>query len=207
MSRMAARVVDRVLKRSNGTIEGMPRIYNVDRDTYSLGYTEINTQATSSFSRIKTHKAWFSGTSDVQNGDLILDRADGKYYLVMSVKNEISGGITAYIDGTLYYCDAVCQVQRFEVGTVNAFGRSANPAPSVVASNVYIMSQSMSMDSTDQPDQAIAKEKIKVAVQSKIGVQVNDRLVSSNGNSYRVITVDKNQLEGLDMLYVDKDVR
>jgi hypothetical protein len=88
MSRMAAIVVDRVLRNNNGVVDGQGRIFNVDTGTYELGYTQINTHATSTFSPIKTHKGWFSGTATIRDGDLIQDRVDGRFYLAISLKKK-----------------------------------------------------------------------------------------------------------------------
>lgn len=207
MSRFAARAVEAMLRRNNGTVGGLPRIYNVDRAAYMLGYTEINTQATSTFSRIKTHKGWFEGTSNIQDGDLIQDRVDGKYYLVMSLKDEFTGERVAYKDGTLYYANTTCTIQRGGAGTKDAFGFEASNTFSTVATGVYLMAQSVTLDVVEQKDQDLAKEKIKVAVQAKFGVQENDRLVTALGDTYKVVSVDKTQINGLWMLFVDKDVR
>jgi hypothetical protein len=171
------------------------------------GYAEVNTQATSPVARIKQHKAWFVGNADITEGDLIQDKADNKYYLVMSLKKEVTGSEVAYIDGTLYYANATCSIERFAPVSVNAFGREVSAEPSVIAEGVYIMVNSMSMDVDEQRDQHIAEEKIKVVMQSKYGAKINDRLVSSNGDVYKVATVDRTQLENLVVLYVAQDIR
>lgn len=207
MSRFASRVVNRMLRTRNGTINGVPRILNRDQGTDILGYVEINTQATSPVARIKTHKAWFAADSVVAEGDLIEDRADNKVYLIMSLKNEIMGGETGYIDGTLYYANTTCRIERFTTGARNAFGRSQDPSPLTIADNVYIMTTSMSLNVNEQKDQNLAQEKIKVVIQSKFGVEINDRLVAANGDVYKVNSIDRTQLVGLWDLFVDKDIR
>ena len=207
MSKFASRVVNRMLRTRNGTINGAPRIYNRDQDKDILGYVEINTQATSPVARIKTHKAWFAAGSEVAEGDLIEDRADNKVYLTMSLKNEIMGGETGYIDGTLYYANTTCSIERFTTGHRNAFGRPQDPSPLTIAANVYIMTTSMSLNVNEQKDQNLAQEKIKVVIQSKFGVEVNDRLVAANGDVYKVNSIDRTQLVGLWDLFVDKDIR
>lgn len=207
MSRFAARAVEATLRRNNGSFGDLPRIYNVDRSAYMLGYTEINTQATSTFSRIKTHKGWFEGTANIQDGDLIQDRVDGKHYLVMSLKDEYAGGSIAYKDGTLYYANTTCTVQRCGAGAKDAFGFETTNTFTTVATGVYIMAQSVTLDVVEYKDQDVAKEKIKVAVQAKVGVQENDRLVTALGDTYKVVSVDKTQIDGLWLLFVDKDVR
>lgn len=207
MSRMAAQVASRILRNRNGVYGDLPRIYNVDRDSYSYGYTEINTMASSTFARVKSHKGWFEGEADIEDGDLIVDRADGKHYLVMALKNEVDGGISAYKDGTLYYANTTCNIERFTPGTKDAFGRETVNTPDVVTTGAYIMVQSVTMDVVEQKDQDIAKEKLKVAIQAKYGVLPNDRLVTALGDTYKVMTVDKTQMDNLWMLYVDKDIR
>lgn len=207
MSKAAARTVMRLLRTQNGAIGRTPRITNVDRGVSFYGYAEVNLQATSPVARIKQHKAWFEPDALVAEGDLILDRADGKHYLVMSLKKEVTGGVCAYIDGTLYYANATCAIERYVEAPKNAFGRQDVGTTTVVAAGVYIMTNSMSIDVDEQKDQVIAEEKIKVVMQSKYNVRRNDRLVSSNGDTYKVISVDRTQLEGLWVLYVDQDIR
>lgn len=209
MSRMAAIVVDRVLRNNNGVVDGQGRIFNVDTGTYELGYTQINTHATSTFSPIKTHKGWFSGTATIRDGDLIQDRVDGRFYLAISLKKEVTSGVTAYIDGTLYFANMICKIERFnKAGPKDAFGRPTSAAPELEADDVHIMVQSVSIDVVEQPDQIMPKEKIKVAIQAKHNIQVNDRLHTS-GDIYRVVSIDKSQFteNSLVMLYVDKDIR
>lgn len=190
-----------------GMIGGLPRIYNIDRNSYTLGHTEVNTQATSPFSRTKTHKAWFVGPTDILEGDLIQDRGDGKHYLVMSVKKEILNGESVYWDGTLYYANATCAIQRFTGGTKDDFGRDVDPAPATVATNVYCMVNPQAVDVLEQRDRPIAKDKIKIVVQSKWAVKDQDRLVTSLGDTWKVINIDKSSLDNLWILYVDEDSR
>ena len=211
MSKAAARVVMRLLRTQNGVIGGLPRIVNIDRNVSFYGYAEVNTQATSPVARIKQHKAWFEPSANIVEGDLIQDRADDKYYLVMSLKKEVTGGVCTYIDGTLYWTNATCSIQRFPTGattgTKDAFGRLIEAGPVTVASGVYIMTNSMSLGVNEQEDQVLSEEKIKVVMQAKFAPQRNDRLVSSLGDTYKVISVDRTQLNGLWVLYVDQDIR
>ena len=195
------------VKNTVGMIDGLPRIYNVDRASYTLGHTEVNTQATSPFSRTKTHKAWFVGPTDIVEGDLVQDRGDGKHYLVMSLKKEILNGESVYLDGTLYYANATCTIQRFTGGAKDAFGRDTDPAPTTVASNVYVMVNPQVIDVLEQRDRPIAKDKIKIVVQSKFGVKDQDRLVTSLGDTWKVINIDKSSLDNLWILYADGDTR
>lgn len=202
-----ANIVNSFLGSVNGVVDGKPRIYNIDRDTYTLGYTEINTQATTAFARTKTHKGWFAGATDIQNGDLLLDRADGAHYLVMSVKQEFAGGCATYIDGTLFYTNATCSIERFTDSGKDFFGRDIVSAPEQVVAEAWIMVNPMSVSIMEQQDQILADDKIKVAIQRKFNVEEQDRLVTSLGENYKVISVDRASLEGIDILYVDKDIR
>lgn len=206
MSRYSRRI-DNMLKRNRGTVTGQPRIYNVDDATYTLGYTEANTDATTAFSRVKTAKGIWSGTSDISEGDLIQDRFDDKFYLVMAIKGEVSGGEIAYVDATLLVAHAVCSIQRFTDGTKDAFGWEADPAASNVATGVRCCFSSMSIDMIEQEDASIPKNKIKVYLQSKHGIQENDRLLTAGGNTYRVVSMAEEELNGLILVYVDKDLR
>lgn len=203
----ASVAASRILRHGNGTVGTLPRIYNNDNKTYAYGYVEINAQATSPVARIKVHKAWLDGEAQVANGHLIQDRADGKMYFIMSQKPELYGGAVAYYDVTLYYCNTTCSVQRFGVSGKTAFGKPQGGAPTTLYENVYIMTTSLSVDVKEQEDQVLAQEKIKVAIQSKYGVKINDRLTCSNGDVYKVMSIDRTQLEGLWMLFVDKDIR
>lgn len=207
MSKFAARLSARVLRTRTGTINGLPRILNLDRNEDFYGYVEINTQATSPVARIKTHKAWFAPDAPVYDGDLIQDRADGKKYLVMSLKNEIDGGVCAYIDGTVYFCNVTANIERFSGATKNAFGRPAEAAGTIVAYDVPLMTTSMNMNVNEQKDQNLAEEKIKVVIQSKFDVRINDRLVCSSGSVYKVNSINRDDLVGLWVLHVDVDIR
>lgn len=206
MSVFAGRVTKRMLRRV-GVFNGKPRIYNEDTGTYSVGYAEVNTQATSPIARIKVHKAWFVGDADVKEGDLILDRADNKRYLIMSLKHEVYGGEAAYIDGTLFWTNARLQILRFSPGNKDHFGREADASPEVIASAVWAMTNSMSINIEEQRDQPIPEEKIKVAIQAKYPVEEGDRLITEAGITYKVMSVDDTQLVGLWLLYVSRDTR
>lgn len=207
MSKFAARLSARILRTRTGTIDGEPRMVNLDRNEDFYGYVEINTQATSPVARIKTHKAWFAPESLVSDGDLILDRADDKKYLVMSLKQEVDGGVVAYIDGTVYFCNVVANIERFSAPTRNDFGRPTEATGSVVATDVPIMTTSMNMNVNEQKDQNLAQEKIKVVIQSKFGVQINDRLICDSGSVYKVNSINRDDLVGLWVLHVDVDIR
>ena len=208
MSRFASRIAYRIMKRDNGSYDGEPRMYNVTRNTYSYGYVEVNQQASSTFSRIKSHKAWFSGDADVKDGDLLIDRVSGNHYLAMSIVPEYSGGVNAYLDGTLFYANTTCAVERFDAAPAkSAFGKAILATPGIIASYVWIMVQTITLDVVEKPDQTVAKEKIKVAVQNSVGIKVNDRLVTALGDNYKVVSVDRCDIDGLDLLFVDKDIR
>jgi len=207
MSKFAARLSARILRTRTGTIDGEPRIINLDRNESFYGYVEINTQATSPVARIKTHKAWFMPDAPVGDGELIQDRADDKKYLVMSLKKEIDGGVCAYIDGTVYFVNVLANIERFSDSSRNSFGRATEAEGSIVAYDVPIMTSSMSMNVNEQKDQNLAAEKIKVVIQSKVGVQINDRLICDSGSVYKVNSINRDDLVGLWVLYVDVDVR
>lgn len=201
-------VNDRLLRDYKGMYQGKPRIYNVDRGTWSMGYTEINNQATSPVARIKVHRARFEGASDIVDGDLIQDKATGNYYLCMSVIPQIIKGESAYKDATLFFADAIVDIERFGTGnTKNAFGRPVDPTPTLIASGIRVMTVSMALDVLEQKDQNLASEKIKIAIQEKYPVVVNDRIKTTKGDVYKVMSVDNSQLLGLQLLYVDRDIR
>ena len=208
MSKFASRVVSRMLRTRTGIISGgQPRILNVDRGVSFYGYAEVNTQATSPVARVKQHKAWFIGGASVQDGDLIQDRGDGKYYLVMSLKDELDGGEVAYIDGTLYYANATCSIQRFGTAGKNAFGRQSTDAPVTIKDGVYIMVNPLSMDVVDHDDRSIPNDKTKIVIQARENVQRNDRLVTSLGDTFIVEDIDRSSINNLWVLKVNQDSR
>lgn len=198
--------VHRMLKKV-GVIGGQGRIYNEDTSTYFLGYVSVNPLATTPFSRTIVHKAWFEGESTISNGDLILDRADNNYYLVMSLKREIVEGVCIFIDGTLYLANKIVSIHRFSDGTKNFFGKDSDPAPTPVYSNVRVMINPNKVDVLEQPDRNISQDKIKIVLPSKFIVKSNDRITTNSGNNYIVITADNESLEGLVILTVDTDTR
>lgn len=203
--RAAADVVNRMLKR-NGIVNRELRIQNIDKGINLLGYVEVNTQASTPFSRTIVHKGWFSGNANIQNGDLVLDRADGRHYLVMSVKPEFSGGRNAYIDGTLYLAEVVCTIERFDGTTKNAFGRTTS-APEVIATDVHAMINPLTIDSVEYEEREADKSKVKLVVQAKWGVKQHDRITTSLGKKFVVSTIDDASLAGLLVLKVDLDNR
>lgn len=203
--RAAYSVVKRMLKR-NGTFEGQPRIYNIDRDEYFLGYTEINTMATTAYARTKTHKAWFLGGSNVVSGDLIEDRVDLSRYLVMSLKAEYSGGLVAYLDGTLYLVTSTCTVLRYDDSEVDAFGRTTKEWAEV-HTDVPIMVNPVALDTDSGEDKVRDTSKIKISMQTKFMLQQGDRLETSNGFRYIVRSIDEESLANIYSLQVDKDSR
>jgi hypothetical protein len=157
-------------------------------------------------------------------GDLIQDRVDGRHFFIMSKVPEYQGGLIAYYDGTLYLSNATCTIQRFATnGDKNAFGRDTDPAPQTVliggtvedgvlvgaipAVGVRIMINPLAFAEVEQRDQLIPKDKIKVAVQSRYGVKVHDRLVTDSGDCLRVVSADPYSLSGLQIFYVDEDLR
>jgi hypothetical protein len=203
-----SKAVMRILKTKVGIVGTNPRIFNVDTKRFSYGYAEVNINASSPFSRTKVHKGWLEGGSDIVEGSLIQDRLDSNYYMVMSVKKEGWKGEVAYKDVTLYYCNKTCTIQRFsEAKATNAFGRVVDSAPATLHTNVYIMVNPQNYDEQPGKDIILENNKIKLAIQSKYGVQVNDRIVTSEGDTLIVETVDKYSLVGIWILGVDKDSR
>ncbi len=205
-----AKLAKNFIKHSVGTVARMPRIYNVDKDQYITGYAEVNQMATTAFSRIRVNKGFFFCQLDstiVAEGDLILDRADNKNYLVMSLKAEILKEEAAYVDATLFYCDTTATIQRFVEGTKDMFGREVVNTPTDIATDVKIMTSSMNYDVLDKPDREIAQDKIKIYLQRKHGIQEADRVVTEDGEVYKVISVNRKDFVGIDVAYVDMDVR
>ena len=62
-------------------------------------------------------------------------------------------------------------------------------------------------DQHEQANKIYREEKIKVYLQTKHGVKEADRIITSEGDVYRVVSKDKSSFNGLDLLYVDRDVR
>lgn len=204
-----ARIKKSYVARHRGTIaRGVPRIYNVDRNVEIVGYAEVNQLATSVMGRVKTHRGYFyCDKGDVDDGDLILDREDERYYLVMSAKAEKFNYETVYFDSTLFLCDALVSVFRFGGGARDGFGRPVSSAPTEIASEVRCMASALNFDVMQQEDRLIAKDKLKFYLQKKVGVCVADRLVSSTGRKYVVESVDDISLTNLSLLSCDTDVR
>lgn len=202
--RGAANAATRMIRRV-GMVEGLPRIFNVDASTYTIGYTEINTMATTAFSRTKTHKGWLVGDTDIIDGTRIIDRVDNSKYLVMSLKPEYSGGSIAFIDGTLFFVNEVCSVSR--LGTdVDDFGRVTG-GYGVVQPDVWIMVNPIVVDVIEQPEKIIGKDKIKIAMQASVDIRTNDRITTSTGEIFKVLTFSKSEVENLLMAYVETDTR
>lgn len=196
------------VKNTVGTINGKPRMYNVDRDVYLVGYAEVNKMATTAFSRISVNKGWFyCDPSLIQEGDLLQDKADGKFYLAMSLKMEVLSGESVYMDGTLYLCDSTATVQRWVEGARDSFGRPAVATPTTIYSDVYIMTAPSNFDVMEQQDRLIAQNKIKIHLQSKFDVKPADRIVTSKGKTYKVISIDDVSLRNIIICFVDEDVR
>lgn len=195
-----------VAKRLVGTYQNLPRILNVDTGTYTVGYTEVNTQATTAFSRVKMHKAWLAGETDIQNGSRIMDRVDGHRYIVMSLKGEYISGSIAFIDGTLMYVNTTCTIERLN-SNVDAFGRASDASFTPVASGVWLMINPMSTVSVEYEEVISTKDKIKVAMQSSVDVKVNDRLATEEGDIYKVDSIIRAEMENVVVLYVSQDSR
>lgn len=203
--RWAASTTSRMLKRV-GIYNGLPRILNFDSSQYTIGYTKINTMATTAFSRTKSHKAWLVGTTDIRNGTRIIDRVDNVKYIVMSLKAEFIDGDIAYYDGTLFYVNDTCTVSRLNP-TLDAFGRNTATSFTSVTSNVWIMVNPIVIDVIEQPDNIHNKDKIKIAMQSSVDIKDNDRLTTSTGEKYQVMAYSRAEIDGLVMVYAETDTR
>lgn len=203
--RWAAAAATRMLSRL-GMVGGLPRIFNQDTETYTIGYTKINTRATTAFSRTKTHKAWLVGTTDIRNGTRILDRVDNAKYLVMSIKAEFVDGDTAYYDGTLFYVNETCSISRIS-NVLDEFGRATATTFTTTASNIWIMVNPLVLDIEEQPDRILDKDKIKIAMQASVDIKEQDRITTSNGEMFKVNSFSRSEIEGLNMLYVSTDTR
>jgi len=203
-----ARMTKSFIKRTVGMVGDKPRIYNVDRGTYLLGYAQVNQMATTSFSRIKVNKGFlFCEASEVTEGELIQDRADNKKYFLMSAKMEMLNGEAVYIDCALYYCDATATIERWTDGARDTFGRVVDPTPQVLFTDVPIVTNPQTYDTLEQQDRTIAHNKVRVFVQAKLGVKESDRITSSNGDTYKILSIDKVSWPGVWTCYVDVDDR
>lgn len=203
-----ARFTRNFVKRTVGTYGGKGRMHNVDRDTYLVGYAEVNQQATTAFSRIRVNKGWFfCEPAEVTEGELIQDRVDAKRYLVMSLKTEFMNEETVYLDATLYLCDSTASIYRWVDGVKDLFGQESDPTPQLLVSDVAIMTNPQNYDVLEQKDRQIAHDKIKIYLQAKHNVQEADRITTQNGETYRVLRVDKVSLPNIWICYVDVDER
>lgn len=198
------------VKNTVGKVGNLPRIYNVDKAQYIIGYAEVNQMATTAFSRIRVNKGYFFCDlvdSLIAEGDLIQDRVDNKYYMIMSLKAQYLKGETAYLDSTLFFCDSTATIQRFQDGARDSFGRVVDSGPTTIYSDVKIMTSAMNYDVLLQEDRPIAQDKIKLYIQSKFAVKVADRISTNDGNVYKVISINNSDFQGINLLYVDVDVR
>lgn len=203
--RSMAAAASRMLRKV-GIINGGPRIYNADLGTYTVGYTKINTQATTAYSRTKTHKAWFVGSTDIENGTRIQDLVDGARYLVMSLKAEYINGDIAYYDGTLFYVNETCTISRIS-NVLDEFGRATATNFSIVDAGVWIMVNPLSFDVVEKPDRIIDKDKIKIALPGTVDIKDQDRITTSKGEKFKVVAFSRSEVEGIVMAYVETDVR
>lgn len=196
------------IKNTVGTVSGKPRILNVDRGNYVVGYAEVNDMATTAFSRIRVNKGYFfCEPAEIQEGDLIQDRADTKKYLVMSTKVEMLNGECVYLDSSLYYCDATAEIERWTDGVRDTFGMVTDPAPQVIATEVPIVTNPQTFSQLEQQDRMVAQDKSRIYVQAKFGVKESDRITTSHGDTYKVLRIDKSSWPGTWICYVDVDVR
>lgn len=205
MSKSAYYTATRMLKNTKGMVGDLPRIYNIDRDVYCLGYASFNQDATSPFARTKVHKGRFEGEANIQNGDLVLDRYDNTKYLVMNIKGVYSGGsngVTAYKDAALYYVNRTCTVSRAGSETRNKFGRP-DASYTEVYTNIPIMSNPQNYSIEEIEETILQTNKIRLSVQSKYALKCRDKIFTSTGQSYIVENIDYDTLDGLLILYVN----
>lgn len=213
-----ARRTKNLIRKTSGMIGRIPRILNMDRGPLDMngtpagldiiGYITVNANATTPFSRGKVHKGFFCCqiTTDIDDGDLIYDRGDKRYYFMMDGKTQIFNGEEVYVDATMYRCDGQVEIQRFSEDIRDTFGRAVKNTPDIIASNVWAMFNPMNYDIKEQQDRLIADNKIKLCLQSKTGVQVADRIVSE-GKMYHITSIDTMSLRNLVLCTVDTDVR
>lgn len=197
------------VKATKGVYKGSPRIYNIDRNIYISGYAEINAQATSPFSRIKVHKGLFTcDVTDVLPGDLIQDRVDSNKYIVMSVKDKYCGDASIYFDCALYYCNVSVDIARYsDTGTRDSFNRLLASTPTVLYTNVPVMTDLKNVTIQDTPDRPIEEDKLNLYIQAKFDVHISDRLITTDNILYKVETIDKSSLENIWICLVTKDDR
>lgn len=201
-----SKIATSIMKNTVGYVGGNPRIYNVDKDGYSIGFTAVSLDATSPFARTKVNKLWLEGASNCEEGDLIQDKADNKFHLIMALKSEFCGGAQNYWSGTTYLCNATATIQRESATEDNFFGDRVSGF-STVATGVQIMVNPQNFSTDDQPDRSWQANKIKVAVQSKVGVKERDRVITSLGDQLVVENIDRSSLKGIWILMCDSDVR
>lgn len=208
MAGKLARRTQNLIRKTVGTIGKLPRLHIVDTDTDVYGYIDVNANATTPFSRGKVHKGIFCcSLEDIGDGALVYDRADAKYYFLMDGKTKVYNGEAVYVDGTMYRCDSIIDVQRFVGGLRDGFGRSMDVAPITFVTGVYAMFNPLNFDIKEQQDRLVAENKIKVCVQSSVGIQVADRIITQDGSKYNVTSVDSVSLSKLVLCTVDTDVR
>lgn len=203
-----AKFAKNFVKNTVGKVGSLPRIYNVDKDQYIIGYAEVNQMATTAFSRLRVNKGFFfCEPTEVQEGVLIQDRADTKRYLVMSIKVELLNGECVYLDSSLYYCDATATIERWTDGVRDSFGMVTDPAPQIIASDVPIVTNPQTFSQLEQQDRMVDQDKSRVYMQAKFGVKESDRIITSHGDTYKVLRIDKSSWPGTWICYVDVDVR
>lgn len=204
------------IKRTSGRVKSgnrkIPRCVNKSKapELEIIGYIDVNKNATTPFSRSKVHKGIFCASeADVDNGDLIFDRADQDYYFVMDKKMRMYNTEEVYIDATMYRCDVVLDIYRFEQGVRDTFGRVVQDAPMLVEGKAGLraMFNPQNYDVKEQQDRVIPENKIKICLHADSEVKVADRLVTDKGKKYQVISIDEESLNNLVLCIVDVDVR
>ena len=222
---MSSKMARRTLKffmATTGMYKREPRLIHYGagflEGRFIVGSVDVNTNATTPFSRGKVHKGTLCCTNEsVADGDMILDRYDNKRYFIMSKKGKLYNEETAWIDATLYMCDTQVLVERFEQGVRDTFGRPTVAAPVLVTPTpVWIMTNPKNYDILQQKDRLVAQNKIELCLQSSVEIKESDRIVKIvygpnneivRKNMYVVQTVDDTSLINLVLCGVDTDVR
>lgn len=196
----------RLMKRV-GVVGQAGRIYNHDLDTYTLGFTEVNSMAITNFGRNVVHKGWFDGATDIEVGARIQDRGDKKRYLVMSQKHEFFRGTPAYIDATLYAVNRELQVQRLDETSRNAFGRVVEPAFKDVLTGVWAAVVPVNDAEIEQPDRVHHRSTFKLVTQADVDIKENDRIITGPDEVFQVTSSSTTEFTFLRSIYVETDKR
>lgn len=203
--RGAAFSATRMLKQV-GYVNGAPRISNVSTGINEIGYTEVNALASSTALRTKTLKGWFASNASINNGDRLIDNADGNKYLTCAVKHELVGGVIAFVGATLFRVSSICGLYR-PVSTLDEFGRASSNTLSLITSDIWVMLNPLNIDTIEAPDAILDKDKIKMYMPADIEVFENDRLVTDTGEKFKVATFTRAEILGLNSVNIVPDSR